>query len=109
MKNSENTSFCRFLIENYLIAWYIILCGKKTYVERVIEIMLKYKTEQFVAKINAPITCKFNGEEILFENGKELADYQFDKRYVIDVITVENGSLDVNWLMVLEEFSLLER
>ena len=58
--------------------------------------MLKYKTEQFVAKINAPIACKFNGDEILFENGKELADYQFDKRYVIDVITVENGKAVVS-------------
>lgn len=55
--------------------------------------MLKYNTEQFVAQINAPIVCKFNGEELPFENGKELADYQFDKRYIIDGITVEDGKV----------------
>ena len=54
---------------------------------------MKYKIEQFVAKINAPIVCRFDGEELSFENGKDLAEYQFDKRYEITELTIEDGKV----------------
>ena len=53
--------------------------------------MMTYVTEQFVKKIDAPIVCKFDGEELYFENGEELAAHQFEKRYVVDAIKIQDG------------------
>ncbi len=52
---------------------------------------MKYVTEQFVRKINAPIICMFDGEELTFENGEALASYEFDKRYIVDSVSIDNG------------------
>lgn len=50
---------------------------------------MKYVTEQFVKKIKAPIVCRFDGQELSFGNGLELAAFQFDKNYLIESISVE--------------------
>ena len=52
---------------------------------------MKYVTEQFVAKIKAPIVCKFDGQELNFDTGESLATYQFDKKYKVDSVSIENG------------------
>lgn len=51
---------------------------------------MKYVTQQFVSKITAPILCRFDGEELPFENGKALAMYEFDKNYIVDEIKIED-------------------
>lgn len=50
---------------------------------------MTYKIEQFVSKINAPIICRFEDQEWSFKDGKELAGHVFDKRYLIDSLTIE--------------------
>ena len=53
--------------------------------------MLTYKIDQFVKKIHAPITCRYEGQEWKFENGEELADHAFDKRYLIDSLEIDES------------------
>ncbi len=53
--------------------------------------MLKYNTDQFVKKINAPIVCKVDGKKLAFKNGETLTSYEFDKKYGVDCITIEDG------------------
>lgn len=53
--------------------------------------MNKHHTEQFVSKIKAPIVCRFDGKELSFEDGEALAAHQFEKRYGIKSIEVEDG------------------
>ncbi len=72
--------------------------------------MLKYRTEQWVAKIRARILVTFDDDkEQIYESGIELANAEFDKYYLIDKISVkddmitikmkENDKLfDLNWI-----------
>ena len=53
--------------------------------------MMKYNTEQFVKVINSPIICKFDGQELTFEDGKAMAAYEFDKKTDVISITIEDG------------------
>lgn len=57
---------------------------------------MKYVTEQFVKKINAPIVCRFDDHELSFDKGEDLAGHQFDKRYAVDHISIESGHIVVN-------------
>ena len=57
--------------------------------------MLKYRIDQFVKKINAAIICKFDDQEKTFEDGNELAVYEFDKNYDIVSVSVEDGKVVV--------------
>jgi hypothetical protein len=54
---------------------------------------MKYVIEQFVMKIKAPIVCKYDGKETSFDSGEELAAYQFDKRYNVDTVTIEEDKV----------------
>ena len=42
-------------------------------------------------------------EKRYFENGKALADYEFDKRYVVDHISIKNGKA----VVVLKVLSIM--
>lgn len=50
-----------------------------------------YRIDQFVTKIKAPIVCKVDGEELLFENGEKLATHVFEKYYLIDSVEIKDG------------------
>lgn len=52
---------------------------------------MKYVTEQFVTKIKTPIVCKFDGQELNFNTGELLATHQFDKKYKVDSVSIEDG------------------
>ncbi len=56
-------------------------------------IMEKDKIDQFVSRINAPIICRFEDQEWNFNDGKELAEYSFDKCLLIDSLTIEGGKV----------------
>lgn len=43
--------------------------------------------------------CQFDGEEMFFENGTDLAAYPFEKNYLVNTITIENRSV----LIILKE------
>lgn len=58
--------------------------------------MGRYVTEQFVGRINAPVICRGAGEEVLFENGEAMAVYQFEKRYRVGRIDIEDDKAVVN-------------
>ncbi len=47
---------------------------------------MKYAIEQFVKKINAPLVCRFDDQELSFDDGKDLAKHWFDKKYEVDSI-----------------------
>lgn len=36
---------------------------------------MKYVTEQFVKKINVPLVCRFDDQELSFDDGKDFAKY----------------------------------
>ena len=57
--------------------------------------MLKYRTEQFVMKIKAPVICRFDDQELNFEDGSALAEYEFEKSYGIEAISVADGAVVV--------------
>ena len=70
---------------------------------------LTYRTEQFVRKISSPVIVKTGTEEIRFSNGSELAEYRFDRRYIVAdisangqdiLITLAENELvnDTNWV-----------
>ena len=52
---------------------------------------MTYIIDQFVKKIKAPIICKFDGQEVSFENGEKLAEQVFDKYYLIESVEIEDG------------------
>ena len=69
---------------------------------------MTYKIEQFVKKIKCPVLVKLEDSELRFENGEQLAEYDFNKSYIISSITavdsmivlslVENNRInDTNW------------
>lgn len=71
-------------------------------------IIMKYKLDQSISKIVAPIILVVGDEETVYESGKALADADFDKKYLIDFINVRNGNIvitlkendminDTNW------------
>lgn len=69
---------------------------------------MKYKLDQSVSKINAPIILVINDTESTYKSGRALAEADFDKNYLIDSIGVRDGSIvitlkendminDTNW------------
>lgn len=70
--------------------------------------MDKFNVEQFVVKIKAPVIVRIGDVEMSFDDGKTLAEYKFDKRYLVDQITIEDGKAvitlleqempNVNWM-----------
>ncbi|MBR6101909.1 MAG: hypothetical protein IKP95_05740 [Ruminococcus sp.] len=75
---------------------------------------MTYRIEQFVRKISSPVIVKTNTEEKHFKNGSELADYSFDRRYIVtDICTngqniiitlAENDNInDTNWVGEIQE------
>lgn len=52
---------------------------------------MTYRIDQFVKKIKAPIVCKFDDQELSFENGEKLAEHVFEKYYLIDSVEIEDG------------------
>ena len=70
---------------------------------------MTYRIEQFVRKISSPVIVKTGTEEIHFSNGSELAEYRFDRRYIVTgisangqdiLITLTENELvnDTNWV-----------
>ena len=70
---------------------------------------MTYRVEQWVRKIISPITVKYQDNVMHLNNGSDLADYSFDRRYVISsveadgetvIITLaENDCInDTNWV-----------
>lgn len=54
---------------------------------------MRYKLDQSVSKIIAPIILVIGDTEISYESGKALAEADFEKRYLIDSIGVKDGSI----------------
>lgn len=65
---------------------------------------MKFKIDSGVKKINSPIVLLIDGQEQRFENGADLADYEFDKRYSIESITAKD---DIIYLSLQEGESFL--
>lgn len=70
---------------------------------------LTYKVEQSVRKISSPIVVKIGTEEMHFTNGSELAEYKFDRSYVITDLSAKESTVvitlaenekvnDTNWV-----------
>ena len=70
---------------------------------------MTYKIEQFVSKITSPVIVKTGDESLTFNNGTELGEHTFDRRYLVaDINTdgmnivltlVENERVnDINWV-----------
>lgn len=57
--------------------------------------MLKYRIDQFVEKIKAPIICQFGNQRMMFENGNTLAMYEFENSYDIESLIIEDGKVVV--------------
>lgn len=58
-------------------------------------------------KINAPLVCRFDDQELSFDDGKDLAKYRFDKKYEVDSILMECGHIIVNLKECLVRVSAL--
>lgn len=57
---------------------------------------MKYKLDQSVSKIIAPIILAVDDAEIAFGSGKALADAYFEKYYLIDSIGVRGESIVIS-------------
>ncbi len=51
---------------------------------------MTYIIDQYVKKIKAPIICKFDGQEVSFENGEKLAERVFNKFCLIDSVQIKD-------------------
>lgn len=49
--------------------------------------------DSFVAKIQSPIIFVANGVESSFESGKDLAIYDFSKRYTVKSLYTKDGKI----------------
>lgn len=56
---------------------------------------MTYKIDQFVAKITSHLLLSYDGYEKIFENGKQLADADFDKYYLIDSISIKDDMIAI--------------
>lgn len=54
---------------------------------------MKYKIDQFVSKITAPIEVLFEDKRLEFADGYELADCEFEKPYIIQAISSKNNKV----------------
>ena len=70
---------------------------------------MTYKVEQFVRKISSPIIVKIGIEELHFNDGSELAEYKFDRSFVITDLSAKESTVaitlaeneninDTNWV-----------
>ncbi len=57
---------------------------------------MTYRIDRFVKLIKAPIVCNVNGEALTFTNGEELAAHDFEKKYFIKSITIEDRKAVLN-------------
>lgn len=70
--------------------------------------MGKFNIEQFLSKINAPCIVRIGETGMSFDDGVALDKNQFDKQYLVDQVTIEDGKAvitlkesempDVNWV-----------
>lgn len=47
-------------------------------------------------KITTPVTACFDGQRKEFANGLALAAFEFDKNYLVERISVENGRIHID-------------
>ena len=57
---------------------------------------MKYRIDQMVAKIAAPVLVLYDGKEQRFDNGTQAAAAEYDKNYLIDSINAGNGIIVVS-------------
>ena len=57
---------------------------------------MTYRVEQFVRKISSPIIVKIGIEELHFKNGSELAEYKFDRSYIITDLSASEGNVIIS-------------
>ncbi len=60
-------------------------------IKRIIDVILS-----LIGLILLSVICRGAGEEISFENGEAMAAYQFEKRYRVERIDIEDGKAVVN-------------
>lgn len=56
---------------------------------------MTYKIDQCVAKITSHVLLIYDGYEKIFDNGKQLADADFDKYYLVDSISIKDDMIAV--------------
>lgn len=54
---------------------------------------MKFRVDAFVAKIQSPIIFVTDGTESIFESGKDLALYDFTKRYTVKSLYSKEGKI----------------
>lgn len=54
---------------------------------------MTYKLEAFIEKIESPVICVFDGKEVEYADGKELAGHVFDRYWLVDGINVNDGKV----------------
>ena len=70
---------------------------------------MTYKIEQFVSKITSPVIVKTGDENLTFNNGTELAEHTFDRKYLVTDINTDGTNIvltlvenervnDINWV-----------
>lgn len=64
---------------------------------------MTYYMDSDVSKIKSPIILNIDEQELHFENGKALAEYEFDKKYEIVSIEAVGNTI----LAIAKEKSLL--
>lgn len=64
---------------------------------------MRYKiSNDFIAKVSAPVVCRIADQEFEFENGAACAKAEFDKLYVPANISVDDNKM----VVTLEEKSM---
>ena len=54
---------------------------------------MRYLLESYTEKIESPVLCRFDGEEISFANGAELSQHYFEKNYMIRSLRAVAGTV----------------
>ncbi|MBQ9461314.1 MAG: hypothetical protein IJU51_05270 [Clostridia bacterium] len=60
---------------------------------------MTYKIEQWVRKITSPIVVEYNRQALYFDNGKELAEHEFDHSVIVGNVMAYDKSI---YIMVLD-------
>ena len=56
---------------------------------------MTYRIEQFVRKIESPVTVRIGDKEIHFASGIELADHEFERNYEIINIKAVDSNIEI--------------
>ena len=57
------------------------------------DISMTYKLESFIEKIVSPVICVFDGKEVEYADGKDLARHVFDRYWLAESINATDGKL----------------